>query len=58
MKSDLEPVVKDVLHREQFRLPLIHLRLVWLDERRTLHRLRLHDVVVQQLLYVVDGRQY
>jgi len=56
--ADLEPVVSDMLHRHEFRLPVVHLLLKRLHERRAFHRLRLDDVVFQYQLNIVDSRQY
>ena len=53
MDTDFEPVVENVLHRKQLRLPFVHLVFVRFYERRAFHRLSFDDVIVQQLLYVV-----
>ena len=58
LAADLEPVVGDMLHRIEFCLPVVHFLLERLDERRTLHRLRLDDVILQYQLDFVDRRQY
>ena len=51
----LQPLIQDVLHQDQLLLPLLHLRLKGLDEGRAAHGLRLHNVVVQQQLDVVNS---
>ena len=58
LAADLEPVVGDMLHRIELCLPVVHFLLERLDERRTLHRLRLDDVILQYQLDFVDRRQY
>ena len=55
--SYFEPRVNDVLHGHEFVCPCASLFLERNDERRTQHSLRFDDVVVEQHLNVVDGRQ-
>ena len=54
----LEPRIEDVLNEHQLLLPRFDLHLEGLDEGGAPHCLCLDDVVVQQELDVIDGRQY
>eukprot|EP00964_Phaeocystis_antarctica_P055483 scaffold32640_cov63-Phaeocystis_antarctica.AAC.1 len=53
----LEPLVDDLLHRDELGLPLLHAQLEGLDEGRAAHRLRLDDVVVEERLDLVEPAQ-
>lgn len=44
--TNLEPLVYNVLHQQQFILPILHLHLEGFDEWRASHGLCLDDVVI------------